>query len=166
MPMQFKFEDHGPHRDEGHMGHRFRLRIALAERRGAKLAWFERSDGHEEQRQDTWVDLHGLDPAAPSFQQWLETSVDGGEIEIEFSANPSMPMRAYAQRTLELCVVVVDGLDPDDPDDDSRAWAMWRGVQQLACDGEGRPVRQELTASPPRHGRSDRAPGPDDLPHY
>jgi hypothetical protein len=169
MPMQFHFTDLSLHHDEAQVGHRFTLRVGLSQRRGARLAWFERSDRHDNRDipQDTWVDMHRLFGADwPVFQPWLETSVDGGRTELEFPALSCMPLQPYARRTLEWCVVVVDGEDEQGADDGTREWAMWRGVQELACDGEGRVFTHTLSPVQPLHGRSDQPPHPDDCPQY
>lgn len=168
MPMQFHFEDRGPHHDDERIGHHFSLRIVLGQRRGARLAWFERTDrpAHMDLPQDTWVDLHALYPGTDAlYQQWFETTVDSGRVEIDFDALPAMRREPYAQRTLEWCVVVVDGEDTGE-DDEARDWAMWRGVQRLSCDAHGEVVEQVLRSNPPQHGRSDQPPHPDDCPHY
>lgn len=168
MPMQFHFEDRGPHHGEERVGHHFLLSIVLGQRRGARLAWFERTDRPDSAnpQQDTWLDLHPLHGgSAPLYQQWLETAGDKGRVEIDFHAFPSMRREPYAQRTLEWCVVVVDGEDENE-DDGARDWAMWRGVQRLSCDALGNAVGQSLTAYPAQHGRSDQPPHPDDWPHY
>lgn len=168
MPMQFHFHDHGPHREDGRIGNHFSLRIVVGERRGAQLAWFERCDRpyDAEMPQDTWVDMHQvLGARSPLFGQWLETTVDGGRVEIDFDHWAAMRAEPYAQRTLEWCVVVAAGED-DEEDDGEREWAIWRGVQHLACDGEGQAIDESLRQIASLHGRSDRPPTPDDLPHY
>ncbi|MEH6416230.1 hypothetical protein [Pseudomonas sp. CGJS7] len=168
MPMQFHFQDRGPHRQDGHFGHRFDLRIVFGQRRGAQLAWFERCDRpyDPDMPQDTWVDMHLLLGArSPLFAQWLETTVDSGRVEIDFDHWAAMRQEPYAQRSLEWCVVAVDG-DEDAEDDGHREWAMWRGVQQLSCDSEGRVVDQSMRTIDSLHGRSGQPPSPDQFPHY
>ncbi|MGH8079730.1 MAG: hypothetical protein ACREP7_04070 [Lysobacter sp.] len=169
MPMQFHFQDHGPYAEDEHFGHRFSLRIVLAQRRGARLVWFERCDRpyDPDMPQDTWVDMHALAGARlPVFAQWLETTLDGGRVEIDFDHRAAMHQAPYAQRTLEWCVVMVDGEDDDADEDGQREWSMWRGVQQLSCDGEGHVLAASLRSLGLLHGRSDQPPRPDELPHY
>ncbi|MGO1069932.1 hypothetical protein [Lysobacter sp. CA199] len=168
MSMQFKFEDYGPHREDGRFGHHFSLRIVVGERRGARLAWFERCDRpyDPDMPMDTWVDMHQLIGArSPLYAQWLETTVDSGRVEIDFDHAPTMREEPYAQRNLEWCVVVVDG-DEDQAEDDPREWAMWRGMQHLVCDGEGRAIEQTLRPIASLHGSSAQPPSPDEFPHY
>lgn len=63
---------------------------------------------------------------------------------------------------------MVDGEDEDDAAQEGgeREWAMWRGTQHLACDGEGQVIDETFSQTALLHGRSDTPPNPDDFPHY
>jgi hypothetical protein len=163
MPLQFHFEDLGPHHgvDEGLVGHRLRLRIVLRHRHGARLHWIERCDRpyDEDMPADTWVDMFRIAGGrSPIFAQWLDTATDEGRIEVDFDALATMRLAPNAQRTLQWWVVAVDG---EDENGDERAWAVWRGEQRLRCDEHGRPIEQRLVQIGSRYGDDGDPPYPD-----
>ena len=163
MSLQFHFEDIGPHRaiDEGRIGHRLHLRIALGRREGARLHWLERCDRpyDEDMPADTWVDMFRIAGGRSAiFAQWFGTATNAGRIELDFDALATIRLAPDARRTLELWVVAVDG---EDEDGDERAWAVWRGEQRLRCDGQGKTLEHSLVQIDSLHGREGDPPYPD-----
>ncbi|WP_147300697.1 hypothetical protein [Lysobacter silvisoli] len=161
MPIAFELVSVVPYREDGQFGHRFTLRLALEERDNARLNWIERTDRPyvEGMEPDTWTDLFQLvHGQSRVFNGWNESQDDSGATLVTFVDPPSIREEPYARRTLQFWIVALDGNGED--------WAVWQGIQQLACSDTGAIVTQTLEQTGRDHGDDGEPPYPEGFSPY
>ena len=161
MSIEFQLLNVQPYQADGQFGHRFTLRIALEERDNARLNWIERTDRPyvEGMPPDTWTDMFQLVHGQSAvFNGWNQSQDGSGAVTVDFLDPPSMRMEPYAQRSLEFWIVVLDGNGED--------WAVWQGVQELACTDTGAISTQSLEQTSNTSGDDGDPPYPEGFAPY
>lgn len=155
MTIEFQLKSVKPYQANGQFGQTFTLGITLQERDGARLNWLECTNRPymAGMAQNTWTDMFKLVGGQSSvFDGWNDTDADSGKVTVDFVDPPSIRMEPGAQRTLQFWIVVLDGVGLE--------WAVWRGLQTLACDAAGAITTMSLVRIQSISGNNGEPPYP------